>query len=106
MRFLIKTKIMTQYFYHVNTSGHLALQKSSDSSSLLANRGKLANPVTGKSHMEAGVWGQVLGSLTTTCAPEQRFLIWALWTLLKISTTPLDISYKNGSVFLERRGPC
>ena len=56
MRFLIKTKIMTQYFYHVNTSGHLALQKSSDSSSLLANRGKLANPVTGKSHMEAGVW--------------------------------------------------
>lgn len=58
--------------------------------------------------MEAGVWGQHLGSLTTTCAPEAGFFIWALWTLLKIDSYhyTLEISYKNGGVFLESRWPC
>lgn len=61
MRFLIKTKIMTQYFYHVNNSG---LQKSSDSSCLLANVGEDKKcDEEQKATQQAGVWGPLLGSL-------------------------------------------
>lgn len=44
MRFLIKPKLMTQYFYHVNTSGHRGLYKSSDSC-LLAKGGGMGGQV-------------------------------------------------------------
>lgn len=51
--------------------------------------------------------GTLVGGSAVTYVPEQGFLIWALWTLLKISTTILNILYKNCIwAFFWSEGPC
>lgn len=53
--------------------------------------------------------GMLLGDSAVTCAPKQEFLIWVLWTLLKIAILPLTFYMKIMclGIFLEGGGgPC
>lgn len=50
--------------------------------------------------------GMLLGDSAVTCAPKQEFLIWVLWTLLKIAILPLTFYMKIMclGIFLEEGG--